>query len=205
MANALYDKARQRFLEGDIAWLTDTIKALLVDVDQYGLAISAATNANPIEITTSSTHGLSTGDRIGILGVGGNANANGIWIVTVVNTTKFTLNGSSGSGAYTSGGYVVKLSRDEFLSDVPSLARVATSPALTSKTSTFGVADADDATFTGVTGANCEAVVLYKDTGTASTSPLIAFMSDMTNLPITPNTGTIVAQWNNGPEKIFKL
>jgi hypothetical protein len=31
MANLVYDKARQKFLEGGIAWLTDTIKAQLVD------------------------------------------------------------------------------------------------------------------------------------------------------------------------------
>src|SRR3990167_1085157 len=32
MASALYDKARQAFLEGTIAWLTDNIKVVLVDL-----------------------------------------------------------------------------------------------------------------------------------------------------------------------------
>jgi len=35
MANALYDKARQKFLEGSILYLTDTIKVLLVDTGLY--------------------------------------------------------------------------------------------------------------------------------------------------------------------------
>ena len=35
MANALYDKARQRFLEGQFNWTTDTIKAVLVDTGSY--------------------------------------------------------------------------------------------------------------------------------------------------------------------------
>lgn len=35
MANALYDKARQKFLEGSIAWLTDTIKVVLIDAADY--------------------------------------------------------------------------------------------------------------------------------------------------------------------------
>ncbi len=35
MANALYDKGRQKFLEGGIAWLTDNIKAILVDTALY--------------------------------------------------------------------------------------------------------------------------------------------------------------------------
>jgi hypothetical protein len=35
MASGLYDKGRQKFLEGGIAILTDTIKAVLVDVADY--------------------------------------------------------------------------------------------------------------------------------------------------------------------------
>lgn len=35
MANALYDKGRQAFLEGSIHWITDNIKAVLVDTATY--------------------------------------------------------------------------------------------------------------------------------------------------------------------------
>ena len=35
MANALYDLARKRFLEGAFDWTSDTIKAILVDTALY--------------------------------------------------------------------------------------------------------------------------------------------------------------------------
>ena len=35
MANALYDKGRQGFLEGSIDWDTDTIKVVLIDTADY--------------------------------------------------------------------------------------------------------------------------------------------------------------------------
>lgn len=69
--------------------------------------ISAATNATPIAIT-STAHGLSTGDTVVITGVGGNTAANGTWEVTVTSANAFTLDGSTGNGAYTSGGTVRK-------------------------------------------------------------------------------------------------
>lgn len=71
-----------------------------------GVAILNATNASPIQITTASPHGLSTGNQVPIGQVTGNTAANGIWTVTVTSETTFTLNGSSGSGAYTGGGLV---------------------------------------------------------------------------------------------------
>ena len=63
----------------------------------------------------------------------------------------------------------------------------------------------NDVTFTSVTGASIEAIVLYKDTGTDATSPLIAFIDTATGLPITPNGGDIIVTWDNGANKIFKL
>ncbi len=75
-----------------------------VRVLPLGLNISGATNAGPIEITTTTVHGLRTGDRVSITDVGGNTNANGSFTVTVTSSTKFTLDGSTGNGAYTNGG-----------------------------------------------------------------------------------------------------
>jgi hypothetical protein len=127
MSNALYDKGRQAFLEGSIAWLTDNIKAVLV-----------------------------------------------------------------------TSGYTPSTGTDQFLSDVPGGDRVATSGNLASKTSTSGVADAADLTFTAVSGSAVAYAVLYKDTGTAGTSPLILIIDTATNLPVTPNGGDITVQWDNG-------
>lgn len=66
------------------------------------LSISASTNTTPIEITCSTSHGLSTGDRVTIYDHATNTNANGTWTITVVNATRFTLDGSTptaGGGA----------------------------------------------------------------------------------------------------------
>jgi hypothetical protein len=80
----------------------------------------------------------------------------------------------------------------EFLSDVPSAARVATSPALTTKTFTNGVFDADDTSFATVTGDQSEAVIFFVDTGSAATSRLICFDdTGITGAPVTPNGGNI--------------
>lgn len=135
MANALFDKARQRFLEGQFNWNTDTIKSVLVDT----------------------------------------------------------------------GSYTPNLSAHEFLSDVGSGSRISTSGSFTGKTTTGGAADANDVTFTSVTGASIEAIIIYKDTGSDATSPLIAFIDTATGLPITPNGGDIIVTWDNGANKIFKL
>ena len=68
-----------------------------------------------------------------------------------------------------------------------------------------GVADAADTTFTSVSGDTVEAIVLYKDTGDAATSPLIAYIDTATGLPLTPNGGDVTITWDNGANKIFKL
>lgn len=135
MANTLYDYARQRFLEGQFNWLTDTIKCVLVD-----------------------------------------------------------------TGAYTP-----QTAVHQYLSDIPTSARITQPVTLTSKATTGGAADAADVTFPAVSGASIEAIVLYKDTGVESTSPLIAYIDTATGLPITPNGGDIIVTWDNGTNKIFKV
>ena len=135
MSNTLFDKARQRFLEAQINWMTDTIKCLLVD-----------------------------------------------------------------TGAYTP-----QTGVHEYLSDIPTSARIAGPVTLTSKATSGGAADAADCTFTSVSGPSIEAIVIYSDTGTESTSPLIAYIDTATGLPITPNGGDIIVTWDNGTNKIFKV
>lgn len=81
----------------------------------------------------------------------------------------------------------------DFLDDVPGGARVAVSSALSSKTTTGGVFDAADVTYSSVTGDSVEAVVLYHHTGTDATSELIAYID---GISVTPNGGNIVVQWD---------
>ena len=69
-----------------------------------------------------------------------------------------------------------------------------------------GVFDADDVTFTGISGTNViGALVIYKDTGTAASSPLIAFLDSGTGLSITPNGGSVTVSWDSGANRIFAL
>lgn len=74
---------------------------------------------------------------------------------------------------------------------------VATSSNLGSKTVANGTFDAGDVTFSAVSaGAACESLIVYKDTGTTSTSRLIAYIDTATGLPVTPNGGDITVAWN---------
>lgn len=94
---------------------------------------------------------------------------------------------------------------DQFLSDIGAGARIFTSGNLASKTVTGGVFDAADPTISGVTGVTVESLVFYKDTGSAATSPLIAFFDTATGLPFTPNGGDLTIQFDSGASKIFAI
>lgn len=135
MTNAIYDTGRNAHLRGEIAWLTDAFRFVLVDAADYTLSLG--------------TH--------------------------------------------------------QYLSDIPVAARVATTAALTGKTAVAGVADANDPVFAGATGDQAEALVLYKDTGNAATSQLIAWIDTATGLPVQPNTGDINVLLDNGANKIYKI
>lgn len=69
-------------------------------------AVTGATNATPIVVTC--TNSYSNGDFVYIQGVAGNTAANGLWQISSVSGTAFTLDGSVGNGAYTSGGVASK-------------------------------------------------------------------------------------------------
>ena len=133
--NRLFDVGRQAFLQGDIHWLTDNVKAVLLNTALY--APNTATDAS--------------------------------------------------------------------LASIPSGARVATSPNLANKSTTAGVADADDLTFPNVTGPVSALVVLYKDTGVEATSTLICAIDTATGLPVTPNSGPIAITFDQAANKIFRL
>lgn len=99
----------------------------------------------------------------------------------------------------------VALTTDDFLNDVAAPARVATSGALASPSHAAGVADANDFTFSTVSGDPSERLIIYQHTGTESTSDLVASIDTATGLPVTPNGGNINVTWDNGANKIFKL
>jgi len=133
MANALYPKAKEAFLNGSINMVANTVTIALVDTGVY---------------TYSSSH--------------------------------------------------------QYRNEVSNSA-VISSTTLSNKTITNGVFDADDATFSSVTGANCEALLIFQDTGIQSTSRLIAYIDSATGLPILPNGGDISVAFSSGSSKIFAL
>lgn len=100
--------------------------------------------------------------------------------------------------------YIANFASDEFLSVIPAQAIVA-SVTLTGKSCVDGVFDANDTTFTAVSGAACEAVVLVKSTGATATSALICFIDEIEGLPVTPNGGDLTIRWSASTEKIFTL
>lgn len=113
---------------------------------------------------------------------------------------QFTANNNLSSGtvkvALVDTGVYTYNSADQFYSTLSS-AVVGTPQTIGSKTFTNGVFDGADVTFTAVTGNSVEALVLYVDTGTASTSPLVAYIdTSVTGLPVTPNGGDITITWN---------
>ena len=68
------------------------------------LTVNGATNASPIVVSVTAPCQVVTGDSVVVASVGGNTAANGTFTVTQVDTTHFKLNGTTGNGAYTSGG-----------------------------------------------------------------------------------------------------
>lgn len=102
--------------------------------------------------------------------------------------------------------YTADLANDEYLSDIPSAARVST-VTLATLTPTDGVLDASDSTFLAVSGDPCEAIVIYQHTGTESTSILVVYIDTaVAGLPVTPVGGLDIAvTWPSGADKIAKI
>lgn len=100
--------------------------------------------------------------------------------------------------------YSANMSTDQYYSSV-SANVVGTPGTLASKTITNGVFDAADLTFTAVSGSQVTQIVIYKDTGSGASSPLIARIDAATGLPVTPNGGDITITWDSGSNKIFAL
>ena len=91
----------------------------------------------------------------------------------------------------------------EFYSSA-SAGAVGTPQTINTKTYVNGTFDGDNVTFTALTGATCEAIIVFIDTGTAATSRLVAYFdTGVTNLPVTPNGGDVAITWSGSG--IFSL
>ena len=84
----------------------------------------------------------------------------------------------------------------DFYSDLSGI--VGTDQRITTPTVVNGLFDGDNVTFTAVTGATIEALVIYrKNAGANTTWRLVAYIdTGVTGLPVTPNGGDITITWN---------
>ena len=82
---------------------------------------------------------------------------------------------------------------------VPAYASAATILTKTIGTLGVGVFDAVDTTHTSLSGASAESMVLFKDSGADTTSPLLVFFDAggfASGMPLSPNGGNVTVQWN---------
>jgi hypothetical protein len=109
------------------------------------------------------------------------------------------INGTAGTGLFCAlvdtGTYTYSASH-QFYSSLSGI--VGTDQQITNPTKTNGVVDGDDLTFSAVSGASVEALVLYrKNAGANTTWRLVAYIdTGVTGLPVTPNSGAITVTWN---------
>lgn len=107
--------------------------------------------------------------------------------------------------ALISDGYTPDLESHQYWSDV-NTNLVGTETELTSKSTSAGVANCDNVTFSAVIGGSTVSyLVIFKDTGTDSTSPLIACLDTATGLPIETSGADITINIDTGSSKLFKL
>jgi hypothetical protein len=120
-------------------------------------------------------------------------------------TASISLDSDTIKVALVSSAYTPNLATDEFYTSISS-AVLGTPQTLGSKAITLGVFDAADVTYSAVAaGSTAKAVVIYKDTGSTATSPLLAYIDVITGFPLATNGGDIAVVWDNGANKIFAL
>lgn len=217
MANAIYENQRELALGAGLDWIAQDFFAALVDLDTadgYGIAITDATNATPIVVTTATAP--ATGSVVSIQGVTGNTAANGHFRVTNLTGTTFSLQdyttdaNVAGNGVFAgTDPNFFRLDGDLNLDDIPGAARHALlTSTITGKAIVAGAADSDDWTWTAVPadgGDDSDLVVVYKETGVEATSKLLLAITIATGLPVIPNGGDISLIVNNNVHKLFRL
>jgi activator of HSP90 ATPase len=87
-------------------------------------------------------------------------------------------------------------SAHDFFNDLSGI--VGTDQRITAPTVANGTFDGGDLTYTSVSGASVEALVIYrKNAGANTTWKLVVFIdTSVTGLPVTPNGGNITVTWN---------
>ena len=92
----------------------------------------------------------------------------------------------------------------EFLADVGTV--TGTAQTMTSKSITNGVFDAADVPLGALSaGGSLASILIYKDTGSAATSPLLLRITDVAGLPLATSGAEVTVRWSDGASKIFSL
>lgn len=103
--------------------------------------------------------------------------------------------------------YTANQNTDQFVSDIASSAIKARSAALTNKTTTNGVLDADDVQITSYAGSAFDAIVLYQLGSSDSDSRLIFYIDTSDGLPFggSNNALGVTINWSNDSNKILSI
>ncbi len=100
--------------------------------------------------------------------------------------------------------YAVNLATHQYVTDLGANI-IARSGNLTAVTVLLGIFNAAAVLYALLTGAAVDFLVIYKDTGSDATSPLIYYIDTATGLPFTPNGTNATITWDTGANKIFAL
>ena len=103
--------------------------------------------------------------------------------------------------------YVPNQNIDQFVSNISGSYIKQRTSSLTNVTNTLGVIDADNVLVSNYDGSAFKALVIYKDSGTDSTSRLLAYIDTATGLPVSATASpiSITISWSNDQYKIFSL
>jgi hypothetical protein len=102
--------------------------------------------------------------------------------------------------------YTLNTGEHEFWDEISGESSIiASSGNLSGKNCDLGVLDASDETVNTVTGDEFEYIILWKDTGTPATSPVLFGIDTASGLPFTPSGSHIQVQWDSGEYKMAKL
>lgn len=164
MSSIIFPAGSEGINQALIDFDTNTIRAALIREAVSTNAIkpvTGATNASPPVLTVTG-HGWSNGDFIMTGGIGGNTACNGLFRANNVTANTLELQVSldggatfvnaTGNAAYTTGGWAMRVTGTQFVSDFTA-AKVGTDQTLATKTTNVplaGVADAADPTWTSV-------------------------------------------------------
>jgi hypothetical protein len=103
--------------------------------------------------------------------------------------------------------YTPNVDTHQFVSDITFSSIEDRSAGLTNKSVTAGIFDADDVTISDYSGNSFSALAIYVDSGSDSTSRLVAYLDTSTGLPFSSANveAPITIVWSNDSTKIISI